>query len=117
MLNLRNNKNINIRTGSPFNGIIPGNKVPCRAGVGKLVVQATGNVLPCEVFKHHRRCDWGLSVHKKTLQEILEASCLVKLRRSLANSNCLNCPIHKSLRERQKVGTAHEQIPGASVHA
>lgn len=117
LLSLRNEKNIVIRTGSPFNGIIPGNDVPCRAGVGKLVVQANGNVIPCEVFKHRDRCDWGLSVYRQTLQEILTSPCLIKLRHSLENSNCLDCPIHKILRIRQKSGISYEQISEAPIQA
>jgi radical SAM protein with 4Fe4S-binding SPASM domain len=102
VLRLRGEKKIDIRTGSPFNGIIPGNKVPCRAGFGKLVIQANGNVLPCEVFKHQERAEWGLSVHRMTLTEILESGQLRALFAFLQKSNCMECPVHRILKMRQK---------------
>jgi radical SAM protein with 4Fe4S-binding SPASM domain len=108
VLQLRAEKKIDIRTGSPFNGIVPGNKVPCRAGFGKLVIQANGNVLPCEVFKHQERSEWGLSVHRMTLGKILESTQLRKLYASLQENNCLECPIHKSLKSRPKSRGSHE---------
>ena len=107
LMRLRAQGNVEVRTGSPFNGIIPGNAVPCRAGSGKLVVQANGNVLPCEVFKHHRRCEWNLSVHRQSLSEILQAPQLLGLRDMLQNSACLECPVHSRLRTRFKAGEKH----------
>lgn len=100
ILQLRKESNFQIRTGSPFNGIVPGNKVPCRAGFAKLVIQANGNVLPCEVFKHHKRRNWDLSVYKHSLSDILESKQITALRNRLDKSNCLECPIHFSLRRR-----------------
>jgi radical SAM protein with 4Fe4S-binding SPASM domain len=97
VLRLRAEKKIDIRTGSPFNGIISGNKVPCRAGFGKLVIQANGNVLPCEVFKHQERSEWGLSVNRMTLTEILENAKLRTFCAVLEEKNCLECPIHRIL--------------------
>ena len=38
LIRLRSESKVDVRTGSPFNGIIPGNTVPCRAGLGKLVI-------------------------------------------------------------------------------
>ena len=98
MLYLRSRNDIEIRTGSPFNGIVPGNSVPCRAGFGKLVVQANGNVLPCEVFKHNKRCEWNLSVYEKSLTEILQSAEISVLRGLLQDRNCLECPVHRILR-------------------
>lgn len=100
ILQLREGSNFQIRTGSPFNGIVPGNKVPCRAGFAKLVIQANGNVLPCEVFKHHKRRDWDLTVYKHSLSDILASKQITTLRDRLRKSNCLECPIHSSLRRR-----------------
>jgi len=108
VLRLRAEKNIDIRTGSPFNGIIPGNKVPCRAGVGKLVIQANGNILPCEVFKHSERCQWGLSAYQLSLSKILESPQLRFIRDFLRYSDCIECPIHKALRAHQQRGGSHE---------
>ncbi|RKY10058.1 MAG: hypothetical protein DRP56_01755 [Planctomycetota bacterium] len=102
ILHLREIKDFEIRTGSPFNGIIPENNIPCRAGFAKLVIQANGNVLPCEVFKHHRRHSWKLSVYQKTLIEILQSPQILTLRNSLQASNCLKCPIHSLSRTREK---------------
>ncbi len=98
VLQLRNKSDVKIRTGSPFNGIIPGNRVPCKAGKAKLVVQANGNVLPCEVFKHHERCDWGLSVYNHSLDDICNSSQVFQLYKSVMDSDCLSCPVHSSLR-------------------
>ena len=102
VLQLRTEKKIDIRTGSPFNGIVPGNRIPCRAGFGKLVIQANGNVLPCEVFKHQERSEWGLSVHRMTLGKILGSDQIRSLYASLRENSCLECPIHRKLRTRQK---------------
>ena len=107
VLRLRAQSSIDIRTGSPFNGIIPGNQVPCRAGFGKLVVQADGNVLPCEVFKHHKRCRWGLSVHNMTLSQILESSQVSDLHKRLQYKNCLECPVHRALRNTHTAEASH----------
>jgi len=103
LFHFREAKNIAIRTGSPFNGIVPGNQVSCRAGFGKLVVQADGNVLPCEVFKHHKRRKWELSVHNMTLSQIVESPQISSLHNQLRKANCLECPVHKGLRNSQKV--------------
>jgi radical SAM protein with 4Fe4S-binding SPASM domain len=116
VLRLRAEKKIDIRTGSPFNGIIPNNKVHCRAGFGKLVIQADGNVLPCEVFKHQERSEWGLSVHRMTLGKVLESNQLRKLYVSLQENNCLECPIHKSLKSRPKSRGSHE-LANTTIHA
>ena len=100
ILRLRENSDFQIRTGSPFNGIVPDNKVPCRAGFAKLVVQANGNVLPCEVFKHHDRHNWNLSVYKLSLRSILKSKQIVLLREQLRRNDCLKCPIHSNLRSK-----------------
>lgn len=115
LLRLRSERHIDIRTGSPFNGIVPGNEVACRAGTGKLVVQANGNVLPCEVFKHHERCRWNLSVHTQTLTEILSTPQITVLRNILGESNCLVCPVHGALRARLEPGVRYEQISRAAI--
>jgi len=117
LLQLRNEKGVDIRTGSPFNGIIPGNEITCRAGAGKLVVQANGNVIPCEVFKHRSRCEWNLSVYKLTLSEILQNPRIRDLRKKLENSHYLSCPVHRALRTRQRMGVSHEQISQIAVQA
>ena len=99
---LRRNTEVEIRTGSPFNGIIRGNKIPCRAGSGKLVIQADGNVLPCEVFKHHERCDWGLSIYDHTLSEILTSSKIVQLRKLILDRGIFSCPVHSNSRKKMQ---------------
>ena len=98
LLRSRRESPVEIRTGSPFNKIVPGNNVPCRAGVEKLVVQADGNVLPCEVFKHADTRNWGLSVYRSSLASILASDQLATLREGLSRTNCLLCPVHGSLR-------------------
>jgi len=116
LMRLRGKKNIKIRTGSPFNGIIPGNTVPCRAGFGKLVIQADGNVLPCEVFKHHERRHWDLSVYNLTLTQILQSKQVVKLYKYLQNSNCLECPIHSKQRKNRNAEVIHA-LSKSSTHS
>lgn len=113
LMALRARTCVTIRTGSPFNGIIPGNEVTCRAGSGKLVVQANGNVLPCEVFKHRDRRSWGLSVYEKSLAEILDSPRLRELRAALQTNNCLLCPVHRMLRSSQRSGVNHGLSPTA----
>lgn len=115
VLRLRAQSSVDIRTGSPFNGIVPGNQVLCRAGFGKLVVQADGNVLPCEVFKHHKRCQWGLSVHNMTLSQIVESPQVSDLHDRLQYTNCLECPVHRALRNTRKLEGTHA-IPTTRVH-
>ena len=111
---------IDIRTGSPFNGIVPGEPVPCRAGTEKLVVQADGNVLPCEVFKHATVREWGLSVYERSLREILSSPNLLPLRNLLRHGNCITCPVHSMLRTLQMRGdtdaTERRQVPKSAVH-
>jgi radical SAM protein with 4Fe4S-binding SPASM domain len=116
VLRLRAESSVDIRTGSPFNGIVPGNKVPCRAGFGKLVVQADGNVLPCEVFKHNDRRKWHLSVHSMTLSQIVESPQVSDLYNRIHYSNCLECPIHWALRNNQKAGVNHA-LSQSAAHA
>jgi len=120
LLRLRTQSSVDIRTGSPFNGIVPGNQVPCRAGSGKLVVQADGNVLPCEVFKHNDRRKWHLSVHTMTLSKILQSPQLKDLKHQLqltnCLTNCLECPIHTALRNTQKAEVNHA-ISQSAAHA
>lgn len=115
LLNLREYPQVDIRTGSPFNNIIPGNKVSCRAGISKLVVQANGNVLPCEVYKHEKRHKWNLSVYSQSITQILNSSSLIRLRKSLEHNDCLNCPIHSFLRANQQLGRSHEKVPASSI--
>jgi radical SAM protein with 4Fe4S-binding SPASM domain len=108
LMHLRNIANIEIRTGSPFNGIVPDNNVPCRAGHQKLVIQANGNVLPCEVFKHHGRCHWGASVHDASLSEIMGSPGYVALHKTLLEGHCVTCPVHRILRANQPhLGAMH----------
>lgn len=94
LLTLRQHTTVEIRTGSPFNGLIVGNAVPCQAGSGKLVVQASGNVIPCEVFKDRRRNAWGLCAHGLSLTEILESPRLAQLRELVKGAGCMACPVH-----------------------
>lgn len=96
----RARSNMMIRTGSPFNGIIPDNNVLCRAGISKLVVQPDGNVLPCEVFKDDTRRDWGASVYNQTLMDILQSSKFVSLQRALKRAGCGDCPVHSRLNQK-----------------
>ncbi|TKJ33176.1 MAG: hypothetical protein CEE38_21190 [Planctomycetes bacterium B3_Pla] len=107
VVRLREATSVEIRTGSPYNGIISGNQVPCRAGFGKLVVQANGNVLPCEVFKHHKRRQWDLSVRDMTLTQIVESQQVSDLHKRLHYTNCLECPVHRALRNSKKAETSH----------
>jgi len=117
LLVLRSNSPVTIRTGSPYNGIVPGNRVPCRAGSRKLVVQADGNVLPCEVYKHHRERDWGLSVYHESVESILSSSQLSSFRSQCQNGDCLQCPVHGQLREEEPSGPRNvfEQISRTAV--
>jgi len=106
ILGLRNRTQVRVRTGSPFNGIIPGNDVPCRAGFQKLVVQPSGNVIPCEVFKKTDRSDWGASVYQMGLRQILSSPRFLALRQALSKSQCSRCPVH---------GVAHASRPDAEA--
>ena len=117
LLALRPKTTVDLRTGSPFNGIIPGNAIPCRAGARKLVVQADGNVLPCEVFKQNERCKWNLSVYDQSLTQILRSPQLAVLNDLLKNSNCLECPIHSTLRMHQKIEEGCDLFPKTTVQS
>lgn len=117
LLNLRQYSDIDIRTGSPFNNIVPDNNVPCRAGIGKLVVQANGNVLPCEVYKHEKRHKWDLSVYNQSLDQILNSPSLIRLRKTLECSDCLDCPIHSTLRIHQENGVGCDSFSRTTVQS
>jgi len=113
LLSVRDGSGIDIRTGSPFNEILPNNRVPCRAGTQKLVVQADGNVLPCEVFKHPQARNWGLSVYHDSISGILGSEALSGLRAMHKRGECVVCPVHHSLRSRQMRGVvdACQRVP------
>lgn len=117
LLALRLKTIVDLRTGSPFNGIVPGNAIPCRAGISKLVVQADGNVLPCEVFKQNERCKWNLSVYDQSINQILNSPSLIRLRKSLERSDCLDCPIHSTLRMHQKIEEGCGLFPKTTVQS
>ena len=118
LLELRSQVPLEIRTGSPFNGIVPGNAIPCRAGAQKLVVQADGNVLPCEVFKHRRTRDWGLSAYEQSLKDILRSPQIRALRALLHRAHCLACPVHSALRSAEATGNphAHQKFSESAIH-
>lgn len=109
LLDLRGHAALEIRTGSPFNGIISDNNVPCRAGFQKLVIQADGNVLPCEVFKDATRRDWGASINQMSLAQILDSPQFAALRKTLFEGKCAACPVHSILRANQVM--ARHSIP------
>jgi radical SAM protein with 4Fe4S-binding SPASM domain len=115
LLELRQLSEVDIRTGSPFNNIVPGNSVACRAGSHKLVVQASGNVLPCEVYKHGQRCNWALSAHGQSIGQILNSPQVKRLRKSLDRDSCLKCPIHTSLRSQQETGDDCGSLSKATI--
>ncbi len=110
VLALREQSGVEIRTGSPFNGIIPNNNVLCRAGISKLVIQADGNVLPCEVFKHRKRRQWQASIYDMGLAEILSSERFRQLQQVLDRVGCRDCPVHSHLRgtyDMAKTGEIH----------
>ena len=115
LIYLRAGTRIEIRTGSPFNSIIPGNNIPCRAGWAKLVVQASGNIIPCEVFKHHERCNWGLSVYNYSLSAALESPQLISLKKLLIKTGRFNCPIHNAANSLQHL-EEYRALPNPSVY-
>ena len=109
-----------IRMGSPFNGTVAGDQIPCRAGQSKFVVQADGNVIPCEVFKHRDRSMWGISVYKNTIQEALSSPKIMRLRERIDHRNCMECPIHWQQLQRTLGATDErttKKVPEHSVHA
>jgi MoaA/NifB/PqqE/SkfB family radical SAM enzyme len=108
LVRLRRTTGVAIRTGSPFNGVVPGNCVPCRAGGAKVVVQPDGNVIPCEVYKDAARRDWRLSVYDATLEECLSSPRFVALREGLARAGSLDCPVHAALRVKRDGEAPHD---------
>jgi len=98
LLDVRAASKVELRTGSPFNGIVPDNNVPCRAAISKLVIQPDGNVIPCEVFKHRNRRGWDASIYDKSLMEVLHSPRFADLRRRLVGAGCGECPVHSHLR-------------------
>jgi MoaA/NifB/PqqE/SkfB family radical SAM enzyme len=91
---LRSSCSVAIRTGSPFNHLLPGGRTPCEAGRGKLVIQPDGNVLPCEAFKHATRRNTGLSALRSPPADILGPSSLRALRSQFRLSSRFVCPVH-----------------------
>jgi MoaA/NifB/PqqE/SkfB family radical SAM enzyme len=115
LVRLRRTTGVAIRTGSPFNGVVPGNRVPCPAGSSKIVVQPDGNVIPCEVFKHEARRDWRLSVYDATLEECLASPGFVALREGLARGGSRDCPVHAALRAERDGVTANGLTAAVAV--
>ena len=109
---LRSEGKVELRTGSPFNGLVPGNRVPCRAGRTKLVVQPDGNVLPCEVFKDCSRRQWGMAANMH-LAEMLSSPSVGSLAQLLKGRGAL-CPVHCGLR-RERVDIKEGSIESFSA--
>lgn len=91
---LRARRAMPIRTGSPWNGRVSGPAVPCRAGRWKLVVQPTGNVVPCEVFKAVGRRDFGLSANEHTLGALYRLAERAMATDWRTTPGCSRCPFH-----------------------
>ncbi|MHC4250967.1 MAG: radical SAM/SPASM domain-containing protein [Planctomycetota bacterium] len=104
LIRCQGTSSVAIRTGSPFNGVVPGNGVPCRAGSSKIVIQADGNVIPCEVYKHAKRREWRLSAHEHTLEECLASARFTELRAHLRETGAAACPVHTELRAARNGG-------------
>lgn len=87
-------KPIIIRTGTPYREISPEINNRCNAGVGKLVIQADGNIIPCEGFKDTRKRNWLLSIMNMNLMQALNAPQIKKFREEVDSDNG-KCPVHK----------------------
>jgi radical SAM protein with 4Fe4S-binding SPASM domain len=94
---LRRRSHVTIRTGSPFNGLLPDPPVPCKAGATKLVIQSDGNVIPCEVFKHSARRAWELSAYENSLSDLLASKRLSSIQTLVGQPKCFECPVHSVL--------------------
>ncbi len=91
-----NIENIEIRTGSPFNILLPEKITPCMAGINQLFITSDGNIFPCDAFKQHTFVNIKLSnIKKNSLREIwLSSPFLLKTREALhtpLNLKCAKC--------------------------
>jgi len=77
-----------LRLGSPFNFLNHHRKVPCTAGLDKLVIRGDGKVIPCEAFKQSR-IDLG-NVKNHHLEQVWKGGGIISFRNLLVNF-CTSC--------------------------
>lgn len=92
IVDLINEKKIDIRLGSPYNILALRSDVYCKAGIDRLIINPLGKVYPCDAFKNiHEKDDYG-SVLDYSLDIIWEKSeYLNKVRKYLASDYAQIC--------------------------
>lgn len=83
-----------LRLGSPFNCVNLNRSTPCSAAQNKLLISATGEVFPCEAFKHLKGSMFNIYDH--SLIYIWENDLLLNLLRHLSPqdiSGCSDCQL------------------------
>lgn len=88
-----NIQNIEIRTESPFNILLPKKITPCMAGINQLYITSDGNIFPCDAFKQYKFNDSILSnIKNDSLKEIwISSPFLKKTREALQSPFSLIC--------------------------
>lgn len=98
ILRLRENSDVFIRVGSPFNILSLNTSVDCEAAICRIVIGSDGIVYPCDAFKNFIPTGKYISVYQGSLKEIWEKSEYLndisqKLKQGLC-STCKMCSNH-----------------------
>jgi len=101
ILRCRENTDVKIRLGSPYNIMMLNNDVDCIAAWRTLCIGPNGNVYPCDAFKNIEPCDIGLedpynNILSHSLRECWEQSVYLGVVRHYLTTRfeepCSNCP-------------------------
>jgi radical SAM protein with 4Fe4S-binding SPASM domain len=92
IIRLRENPNVFIRVGSPFNILSLETDVDCEAGICRIIIGSDGIVYPCDAFKNVIPEGKFISVYEGSLKEIWEKSeYLNDIRQKLKQGLCSTC--------------------------
>jgi len=89
-------RELKVRTGAPFNILLPDCPSACTAGLSVLVVRPNGRAVPCDAFKQFSLDDRFGNVLEHSLSEVWTHSELLnrvrRIQESTHDSECVSCP-------------------------
>lgn len=90
---------ITVAVGSAYNLLHVGEPTACTAGIDQLVIEATGNIIPCSAFAGYHIEDPVGNINDAALRDVWErSSYLGAVRRTLQQNNtCEGCLAQKTL--------------------
>ncbi|MDF2545782.1 MAG: hypothetical protein K0R93_680 [Anaerosolibacter sp.] len=116
ILRLRENKEVMIRLGSPFNILSVDSHVDCLAGIDKIIIGSDGLVYPCDAFKNVTYEGRLGSIYEGSLSEIWNESEYLNDVRKMIHlglgpvcSQCKNCSLCKGGCLAQKIIRLNEK--------